>query len=293
MSDSDGELDIAKALSLFEQPLSVLLDPRRSENLDEEEIEELNIDSLVSQSRIKQKDSTTMKPKNCNKIKSKSSNKTEKKLQTKSRPSDKSFWLKNKHINAAMALLRVKFPEIGALYNTEFIAHPNATLPLLETKKWLQIVNISNSRWVLTANGFNNVDHITVYDSLNATGKRKVSEPIIHSVARFMKTSDQSFQIGNMPCQGQEDSYNCGVFSIAFATALAFGQNPSNITMNAKVMRMHLIECLKQKTITPFPYVSNQKVLKKFPQSTTVELYCFCRMPWPKGAVKKSLDDSV
>ena len=33
MSDSDGELDIAKALSLFEQPPSVLLDPRRSENL--------------------------------------------------------------------------------------------------------------------------------------------------------------------------------------------------------------------------------------------------------------------
>lgn len=56
-----------------------------------------------------------------------------------------------------------------------------------------------------------------------------------------------------IPVQQQKNGSDCGIFSIAFATTLVYGQNPMNVTYNISRMRSHLLHCLKGGIMTPFP----------------------------------------
>ena len=51
--------------------------------------------------------------------------------------------------------------------------------------------------------------------------------------------------IGNTKSMGMKD---CGLYAIAFATALAFGQNPSKLTFHQKSMQSHFVTCLEQES---------------------------------------------
>ena len=53
--------------------------------------------------------------------------------------------------------------------------------------------------------------------------------------------------------QVQEDLVDCGLFTIAYATDLAFGNDPSKIIYDQASMRHHLLRCLEQKQIAVFP----------------------------------------
>ena len=41
-------------------------------------------------------------------------------------------------------------------------------------------------------------------------------------------------------CQQQGNGYDCGVFAIAFAVSLVFGENPSQLVYNPAKLRNHL-----------------------------------------------------
>ena len=53
--------------------------------------------------------------------------------------------------------------------------------------------------------------------------------------------------------QQQPNGVDCGVFAIAFATALAFGNDPTRKRFNVKKMHRHLRDCLKVKRDEPIP----------------------------------------
>ena len=55
--------------------------------------------------------------------------------------------------------------------------------------------------------------------------------------------------------QLQINSYDCGLYAIANATALANGRYPAQESYNAQstTMRRHLIGCLENKFLLPFP----------------------------------------
>ena len=40
--------------------------------------------------------------------------------------------------------------------------------------------------------------------------------------------------------QQQTISVDCGLFAIAFATSLVFGEDPANVTYDSEKLRMHL-----------------------------------------------------
>ena len=64
-------------------------------------------------------------------------------------------------------------------------------------------------------------------------------------------------RITMLPVQKQPDGFNCGLFAIAFAAELLDGHSPSEISQfDVAKMRNHLILCLEQKNLLPFPKVS-------------------------------------
>ena len=70
----------------------------------------------------------------------------------------------------------------------------------------------------------------------------------------FQRESDVNWTtIKVINSQKQAGVKDCGLFSIAFATAIAFGQNPAKQTFQQQSMRAHLINCFESKKITPFP----------------------------------------
>ena len=61
----------------------------------------------------------------------------------------------------------------------------------------------------------------------------------------------------SLPVQKQPDGYNCGAFAIAYAADLLDGQCPSDAVFDVNEMRKHLITCLENQILTPFPKVSS------------------------------------
>ena len=53
--------------------------------------------------------------------------------------------------------------------------------------------------------------------------------------------------------QKQMGVKDCGLFSIAFATSIAFGQNPARQKFQQQSMRAHLVNCFENKKMIPFP----------------------------------------
>ena len=81
------------------------------------------------------------------------------------------------------------------------------------------------------------------------------------------------------PVQQQVNSVDCGVFAIAFATALCFGLNPVNIHLNRREIRKHLWQCLSNNkfTMSPNSLVNGSPGI---PKKVTINIHCSCRMPY-------------
>lgn len=82
-------------------------------------------------------------------------------------------------------------------------------------------------------------------------------------------TLNFSFQLG---------TYDCGLFSVAFATAAAFGRDPDTCRFDQTKMRKHLYKCFLDGKLTPFP---QQKVSCKGGLKTRddIVVHCYCRIP--------------
>ena len=53
----------------------------------------------------------------------------------------------------------------------------------------------------------------------------------------------------------QTDGFNCGPFAIAYAAEILDGKSPMEAIFDVQKMRNHLLVCLEQKTLTPFPKI--------------------------------------
>ena len=56
---------------------------------------------------------------------------------------------------------------------------------------------------------------------------------------------------------GQAGGVDCGLFAIAYATEIAFGQNPASFIYDQSKMRSHLLTCLGMKQMLPFPKMTS------------------------------------
>ena len=86
--------------------------------------------------------------------------------------------------------------------------------------------------------------------------------------------------------QQQTNSVDCGLFAIAFATSLAFGEDLANVTYESTKLRMHRIKCLEEKQITCFYKSTEELVSKCLSRLAAIELYCKCLMSYNKNSTK-------
>ena len=72
-------------------------------------------------------------------------------------------------------------------------------------------------------------------------------------MADLLKTEENNFPHVVNHVKDKTNGFDCGLYSITFATSLAAGEDPSTIVYDSELLRSHFIECLSEKNIQPFP----------------------------------------
>ena len=135
-------------------------------------------------------------------------------------------------------------------------------------------------RWICVANMTSGKSSNQLHYVFDGLFSRKMQQDLIHQIAAYSFCLGNELIIHVMPVQQQKNGVDCGLFSIAFATSLAFGEDPSNSTYDSAALRPHLIKCLTSGRIAPFPKIEGKRVVRCKPSTHTVEIFCSCRTPW-------------
>lgn len=75
------------------------------------------------------------------------------------------------------------------------------------------------------------------------------------------------------------DSFDCGLFAIAFATAEAHGKDPKACCFDQSAMRQHLYKCFSRRKLTPFPEKKTTAVHTALKSRDDIAVHCYCRLP--------------
>ena len=118
-------------------------------------------------------------------------------------------------------------------------------------------------------------NEIKIYDSLQTTLTLQ-SEIVI---ARYLHSISSHIIMKYMDVSAQTGSTECGLYAIAYMTALAHGQDPTMIVFDQNSLRRHLGECFENGHIKPFPLIKNRRTKERVKREKTISIYCICRLP--------------
>lgn len=153
----------------------------------------------------------------------------------------------------------------------------NLKFPPANCSKWLQIVNTESCHWVLLAKGFLGIEDAIVFDSMDYQPERR--EHVINCLCQLENEKETVLRYWSSSCQRQANGFDCGVFAIAFAVSLAFGDNPALLAYDPKRLGTHLKKCFSTRELKPFPSRATRSQRLVSLKSYSVELFCYCRMP--------------
>ena len=97
----------------------------------------------------------------------------------------------------------------------------------------------------------NNIIHI--YDSLNAKCVKEEDKVFINRLF----PNNPELKITFETVQSQTNSYDCGIFAIAFAISILFNICPCSLSFDITQMRLHLLKIFETRTIRMFPLSHN------------------------------------
>ena len=93
---------------------------------------------------------------------------------------------------------------------------------------------------------------VHLYDSLNIIP----TVPLMRQITSIYSPDETLPATFIVPIQStQAGSVDCGIFALAYATDFAHGNNPSQIQYDQSQFRQHLLQCLQDHKVVPFPRV--------------------------------------
>ena len=182
-------------------------------------------------------------------------------------------WLNDNHISAAQSLLKQQHPDVSGIqpstlqYTQMFDIHSN--------REFVQCLNLADNHWTTVSTVGCVPGVVNVYDSLNYG----LTTSIKRTIANLVHTDKPTITIQRAPMQLQRGGSDCGLFAIASATAICNGQSPENIQFDQSQMRPHLLKCLEDKLLMPFPSTIAPRRRPRITSCERIHVYCTCRLP--------------
>ena len=143
-------------------------------------------------------------------------------------------WLNDVNINAAQKLLKKANPAVPGLQNVARGLTMNFDV---EPGEFVQILHTGQGHWnTVSTIGLKHAE-VQAFDSLY------MCIPTIAKaqIATLLTTEEPTITVSFMDVQMQSGGYDCGLFSIASATALVFGEQPGYFLFEQTKMRAHLL----------------------------------------------------
>jgi len=157
------------------------------------------------------------------------------------------------------------FQSVGCSFRMSFDVQNNFIQILHDKNHWLTISTVETDE-----------SDVYVYDSLY----RQLSDKVQSQIACIMKTPFRQINAHFIDIQRQSGTSDCGVFAIAFATSLCFGQQPELLSYNQPLMRQHLMKCFEAGKMELFPIARSRRLKStKITNTQHIKVYCICRMP--------------
>ena len=160
--------------------------------------------------------------------------------------------LSDLEINFAQDLLKGQYPKLTGLQSTLFQERNTGKLfPSSFITNCIQIIRCKARHHWVTASTVNcKLGEVKVFDTVfNHCDKE--TNGVIQNLLATSNFPELTITMGR--CQKQKGGKDCGLFSIAIATAFAFGLHPSKQKFKQSSMRMHLVHCFSTKQIILFP----------------------------------------
>jgi len=101
---------------------------------------------------------------------------------------------------------------------------------------------------VATTIGSKGEGDVLVYDSIFKTLDRETKR-VVYGLFKSLPVTN----VKVVKSQKQREVKDCGLFVIAFATALAHGQNLSKVKFQQHLTRSHFVTCFQKVELVPFP----------------------------------------
>ena len=181
--------------------------------------------------------------------------------------------LTDKHIQMAQELLHRQFPHTGGLLSPSI--RTAKQFPVMRGE-FVQVLHTGGFHWVCVSNiGCQRLHDIKLFDSLYRGIAPFTKEQIAGLL--FVEDSD-TIQVQVPPVQQQTNSTDCGVFAIAFATALCYKQDLTTLKFNRREIRTHLWNSLQNDYIGIFPFEERKPNDPEY--HVTLKVYCDCRLPY-------------
>ena len=153
-------------------------------------------------------------------------------------------WLSSEHIHSATQLVQTKYPGQTGLVNTLLLQQPSK-LPHLPSGS-IQVHFVGGNHWLVSSYSGSCVK---IYDSLYyGTLKDDLQEQL-----RALYGNEKSLEVKVQRVQQQQGSSDCGLFAMAYMFVLVSGSDPAKQKYRQSELRSHLLMCLKEKTVKPFP----------------------------------------
>ena len=189
-------------------------------------------------------------------------------------------WLTDKHMNACSVLLKQANPSQSGLHHTLTLAKKPHLCASPED--FVQLAHIEQSHWVCFSSINCPPGVVDVYDS--APYSSSTCNVLLKQVAAVAKCQDTNLEVRFVDVQVQEGTNDCGLFAIAFATALCNGVDPYSLSLDQKSMREHLLNCFEEGEMLPFPLSSQPRRFRRrrVRKVQKVPVYCHCRLPWDR-----------
>ena len=175
-------------------------------------------------------------------------------------------WLTDDIIDKAQSLLTRQFQHIDGLQDVCLLkAGPGQTQLGSPSRKWVQVILVGDNHWVTVSNLQGPDNTVQWYDSL-LTPNREISEETRKHLtvlsSSFVMKGELFVDFADM--QQQTGSSDCGLFALATATALCFGDDPAHLTFDQNRMRTHLLRCFCNEKMTRFPLLRKTKFRLSF-----------------------------
>ena len=146
--------------------------------------------------------------------------------------------------NSVQVLLKKQYPDLLGLQST--LLQSGKQQGMKENHDQVKIIHSRGNHWIVASTIHSRDGVFQVYDSVYSTvadGTRSVINTL------FPPSSSVEIIKVQKHIRGKE----CGLFSCANSTALAFRLDPETLSFNEAAMQPHLIHCIEQKKNPVFP----------------------------------------